>query len=287
MEDLAGLLRNNSTQSTRADVPTVSAAGRSTALFLQYSSDAETQIGNGDYQAAQTSVTRSAATYNTMASAAERVSQPEVAARLDTSVAAADEILNTLIEDQRSYYQQQLNESNTSMLERAQTYRQLAQLSELAGDDAQAASYRNQSRSSFEEYSTLISDGNTNLQQARTNQTALESDHMVTVLGQPMFWIGDLNQVQSERAEINASFDQAEQQFVTAGASSQAQTVRTERAAFADRFQRARLISFGIAGLLGLLFVVVLVKEALALYRYVQESAEAVTGDFLLTTETS
>lgn len=287
MEDLAGLLRNNSSQSTRADVPTVSAAGRSTALFLQYTAEADSQIADGNYQGAQTSVTRSAATYNTMASAATRVSQPDVAARLNDSVAAADEILNGLIEDQRAYYQQQLEADNTSMLERAQTYRQLAQLSELAGDDDQAESYRNQSESSFEEYSTLISDGNANLQQARTNQSELESDHMVTVLGQPMFWIGDLDQVTSERDDINASFNQAEQQFVSAGATSQAQTVRNERTAFADRFQRARLLSFGIAGLLGILFVVVLIREALALYRYVQESAEAVTGDFLVTSETS
>ena len=287
MEDLAALLRNDSSQSTRADVPTVSAAGRSTALFLQYSAAAETQIANGNHERAQSAVTQSAATFNTMSGAASRVDQPDIAARLNTSSAAADGILNGLIEDQQSYYQQRLTANNTSMLERSQTYRELAQLSELAGDESQAETYRNRSQASFEEYSALISDGNSDLQRARQNQSALESDHMVSVLGQPMFWIGDLDQIQSERASINATYTQSEQQFVTAGATSRAQTVRSERAAFAQRLERARLLSFGIAGVLGLLFVGVLIKEALAIYRYVQESAEAVTGDFLLTSETS
>jgi len=287
MEDLASLLRQNTTQSTRADVPTVSAAGRSTTLFLQYTEEAQTQIDNGNYEEAQAAVTRSAAAFNTMDSAAGRVSQPDIAKRLGTSVDVADKILDGLIADQRTYYQQRLNASNTTMLQRAQIYRQLAQLSALSGDQEQEANYRNESKASFERYSTLISKGNTNLQNARQNQSALESDTMMSVLGTPLFWIDDLNQVESERTAINASYNQAQEQFITAGAVSRAQTVRSQRATFVQRLERARQISFAIAGVLGVLFVVVVLREALAVYRYFQESAEAATGDFLLTHETS
>ncbi|MBX0325232.1 hypothetical protein EGH21_19585 [Halomicroarcula sp. F13] len=287
METLATELREGGSQQARRDVTTVSAAGRSTVLFLQYTADARRQLDNGNHTAAQRSLTRAAATYNTLQTGSERVRTPDIRERMVTSSDAAGLILTDMLDEQRKYYQQRLDSNETTMLERAQTYRQLAQLAALADDDEQAARLTNQSRSAFREYSTLVSDGNADLQAARQSQANLTATTMLSIGGRPVFWIGNLDSVERQQAAVVGSYTQAEQQFESAGASSRAQTARTERAAFSQQMEQGRLLSFSLAGAVAIAFLVLLGLEARAIYRYVQDSTEAVSGDFLLAHDTT
>jgi hypothetical protein len=287
MEGLTTEIRENSSQRARSDVTIVSAAGRSTVLFLQYATDARQQMDAGNHTEAQRSMTRAAATYNTLASASGRVQTPATRTRLDRAAEAAEAILTELLDEQRTHYEEQLSSNDTTMLERAQTTRQLAQLAALAGDDSEATRLEEESQEAFSEYSTLVSDGNANLQSARRERANLTAGTLLTVGGRPVFWIGNLDSIERQQSAVVDSYTQAEQQFESAGASSRAETAQTERAAFTQQMEQGRLLSFGLAGFVVVVFVVGLGLEARAIYRYVQDSTEAVRGDFLLANDTA
>ncbi|MHC3378859.1 hypothetical protein [Haloarcula sp. H-GB5] len=287
MEELTTEIREDSSQQARNDVTTVSAAGRSTALFLRYTIDARQQMDAGNHTAAQRSLTRAAATYNTLASASGRVQTPAARTRLDRAAGTAEEILTELLDEQRGHYEQRLASNDTTMLERAQTTRQLAQLAALAGDDSEAERLEAESQSAFSNYSTLVSDGNANLQSARQDQANLTAGTLLTVGGRPVYWIGNLDGVERQQSAVVESYTQAEQQFESAGASSRAQTAQSERMAFSQRMEQGRLLSFGLAGFVVVAFITGLGLEARAIYRYVQDSTEAVRGDFLLANDTA
>lgn len=287
METLATHLRENSSSQAREDVTTVSAAGRSTNMFLEATAAARQQLDSDNNTAAQGSLTRASAAYNTLATAAEQVRTPEIREEVRTAEKSARALLTEQLAEQRADYREQLAASETTTLQQAQIYRQLSQLSALAGDKSEAAALRERSESAFEEFSTLVSDGTRNLQWARANRSKLAATTLLSVGGRPVFWIGNLDRVQATEERIKQAYTKAEKQFESAGATGRTETASSERAAFTQQMNQGRLLSFGLAGFVALGFLLLVAVEARSVYRYIQDSAEAVTGDFLLSDDTA
>lgn len=282
MEALASKLRTSNSAAAKRDVTTVSSAGRSTILFLSASARADEQMAADNRSAAQRSLTRAAAAYNTIQDSVSRIESPEVRRQVEATTTATNQIITDLLERQRESYRQRLESDDTTTLERAQISRQLSQLAALAGEDQRAASLENRSQEAFETYAQLVSNGNSNLQEAREKRGNLTAAALLSVGGQRVYWIGSIDSIGDQRQTVSDLYTKAGEQFESAGATSLAETARSEREQFEQAMEQARLFTLGLGGVLGIGFLILLGLEARALYRYVQESAAAVNGDFLL-----
>jgi hypothetical protein len=290
MEALADRLREGSDErsdTARGDITTVSAAGRSSVLIIEQITIAREQQAAGNYTAAQRSLTRAAAAYRTLETASTRIETTPVKTRIETAASAADESLATAIDEQRAYYQDRAQNNETAVLTTAQTQRQLARLAALTGNTDDANEFQQQSQTAFERYSTLVSEGNDNLQRARQAEANLSAVTLTSIGGQPIFWIGALDRVDARQQMITQAYAEATEKFDAAGATAQATTAREEQSAFDQRLSRGRLLSYGLAGAVGFGFLIIVSLELRAIYRYAQESEEAISGDFLIEPEAS
>ncbi|QLH76566.1 hypothetical protein HZS55_04265 [Halosimplex rubrum] len=266
----------------RSDIVAVSTAGRSTTLFLQSAEQARTALDAGNHSAAQLHLTRTAAAYRTLGTYTDRISNDELAQRAAGVTERADEILAALTDRQLSYYRGRLEAENTTMLERARIERDLSRLAALRGDSDRAGELRTEADRAFSNYSTLVAEGNERLEAGRSQRDDLDESLFVSALGQRVFWIGSLDRFESATRATLSEYDTAEQRFRAAGAVERADSAAAERASLAAAYDGARTVSLGIGAGLGLVFLVVVVLESRALYRYIQESRAAVSGDFLV-----
>lgn len=290
METLADRLREGDkrqSETARGDITTVSAAGRSSVLIIEQITVAREQQAAGNYTAAQRSLTRAAAAYRTLETASTRIETTPVKAQVNAAASAADKSLAAAINEQRAHYQNRAQNNETAVLTTAQTQRQLARLAALTGNTEAAREFQRQSQTAFERYSTLVSEGNDNLQRARQARANLSAVTLTSIGGQPVFWIGALDRVNARQQTVTQTYTEAAQKFDAAGATAQATTAREERSAFDQRLSRGRLLSYGLAGIVGFGFLVIVSLELRAIYRYAQESEEAISGDFLIEPEAS
>jgi len=269
-------------EAPRSDIVAVSTAGQSTVVFLESAAETRAALEAGNNSAAQRHLIRTSAAYRTLTTYTERIENDDLAERARGVTGQADSILAELTEQQRSYYERQLEADSTTMLERARIKRDLARLAALRGDRETARRLSTEADRTFANYSTLVTEGNERLQTGRTRRTELDESLFVTVFGQRVFWIGSLDRYESETQATVEHYEAAEQRFRTAGATERAEVAAEEGDALAASYQQARTVSLAIGGVMGFALLVVIVLEARALYRYVQESRAAVSGDFLV-----
>lgn len=266
----------------RSDIVALTTAGRSTTIFLESADETQSALDAENYSAAQLHLTRTSAAFRTLSVYTDRISNEELAEQAAGVTERADAILQSLTERQLDYYQQRLEAEETTMLERARIKRDLSRLAALRGDTDRAEQLRSEADNAFTNYSTLVAEGNERLEAGRSQRDDLDDSLFVSVLGQRFFWIGSVDRFEAETQATLEEYDEAQTQFNTAGATERATLAGDERAALASTYDQAQTLSFGLGAFLGLLFLVVLAIESRGVYRYIQESKAAVTGDFLV-----
>jgi hypothetical protein len=275
-------LLNNASDTPESDLRSVTVAGQTSVLFLRATQNASSAIESGNHSRAQQYVVRAAATYNTLQRYDDRIQNEELRAITSRAESAAEETLSNLIAEQTSYYQSQLENQNTTMLERANIKRELARLATLRGNEARGNRLREESQQSFQRYIDLVSAGNGHLQAARSQRAALDSSLFLRVFGQRVFWLGSLDRYRSATQNVLSNYRTAGEKFREAGATEQARSAARERRQLANAYDSAYTAGLVVAGVLGLLFLVVLGLEIRGIYRYIQDSEASVSGDFLV-----
>jgi hypothetical protein len=282
LDTLEEMLQRGDSDATRGDITVLVSAGRSSILLLDGLDSATQRIENGNHAEAQEDLVRATAAFNTLSLAAEDVTSSELQSRTVSIRDTADSAIADLIEAQESHFLEQLESSETTMLQRAQTQRELARLAELSGDNERAAELRSEAESAFSTYSELISNGNENLISARQEREELDNDLFFSIGGIRAFWIGSLSAYNTKSTDILESYDTAVEQFEEAGATERAETAAAEQADIRSSYQTAYRVSLVIGGIFGILLFTLLLWEIRALYRYRLDSEDAVSGDFLL-----
>ncbi|WP_115865326.1 hypothetical protein [Halorussus litoreus] len=268
---------------SRTDLSTGIAAGRSTILFIESVENATGTLESEGNEAAQPEVVKAAATYNLLDSYIANLEDSELRSTANESRTAARDRVNSLVDQQRSYYEDQLESGDVTMIERAHINRQLAQLASLQGDEQRAERLRAESAGAFENYTATVQQGNEQRQSARQLREEMDESMLTVVLGQPLM----LNPAKWDAFETTAAdslsgYDDAESSFATAGASEEAQDVADERQQAASRYQFARLTMYGSTAAYGLVFLALLGYLGRNTYAYVRDAREAVSGDFLV-----
>ena len=263
------------------DLSRACTAGRSTLLFLNANEEAVSRIEAGNRSAAQTHIGRMAAGFNTMESYVSRIETDSVRSTADGSVVAARTLLNERVERQTRYYEESVSD-NATVLRTAEVNRELARLATLQGEEERATGFDDRADEAFDEYATLVSEGNDNLLRARETRAEMDRRLFVEVVGVRAFWIGSLDRFESRRGTVLEHYRQSRDRFARAGATQRAATADEERAETARALQRVYWTSLGAGGVAGAVLLLALGLEARGIYRYVQDSREMVSGDFLL-----
>ncbi|WP_135827744.1 COG1361 family protein [Halorussus halobius] len=282
LADLETSLREGGNVS-RGDLTTSIAASRATLLFIESVENASATMESEGNEAAQNEVVSAAATYNLMDSYVSSLEDDGLRSTAAESRSAADERVSTLVDQQRSYYEDRLDSGNVTMIERAQTNRQLAQLASLQGEDQRAERLRERSSAAFENYTATVEQGNEERQTARQLREEMDESMLTVVLGQPlMLNPAKWDAFEQQSAETLATYDDASESFETAGAGEEAQAVADERQTAASRFQFARYSMYGSTAAYALVFLGLLGYLGRNTYAYVRDAREAVSGDFLV-----
>jgi hypothetical protein len=266
----------------RSDITVMVSVGRSAILFVDALENAEEDIDAGEREAAQGDLVRASAAFNTLVLGAEQLESETLQPRLNVIQENAEASLDEHIEQQEEFYLEQLEDSETTVLEEAQTKRALSRLAELADNNERADELRQEASEAFETYSELVSSGNENFIAAQNQDEKIKDELFISVAGQHLFPISSLSAYNTQSEEVLAKYDRAAEQFERAGATERAAVVANEREAVASTYRTAYRISVGLGFITGLVLLVLFIWEIRALYRYRVDSEDAVTGDFLL-----
>lgn len=266
-----------------SDLTTAMAAGRSTLLFVESVENARETLSSEGNEAAQNEVVRAAAAYNLLDRYVAELDDPELRSSAEKSRTAAEETVGELVESQTDHYQSRLESDEVSMIERAHINRQLGQLASLQGDEDRAERRRAASADAFDRYTEMVAKGNEHRQTARDWRADLRESTATVVFGQPVVlnparW----DDFDRESAAVRSTYDDAEASFEAAGATEEADRVRSERQEAANSLQLARYSLYGSTATYALLFVGLLGHLVRNAYAYVRDAREAVSGDFLL-----
>lgn len=268
---------------SREDLSTGIAAGQSTLLFIDSVESARETRENEGPEAAQSEVVRAAATYNLLENYISEFDDPDLRSSADRSGDVAEEQVTALIDQQRSYYQSRLDDSETTMIERARIQRQLAQLESLQGNEEQAQALREESAAAFDEYSALIQEGNEHRRAARDRRTELYAETAMVVLGQPVVLNpASWDRFESAASTIDESYVDSRNAFESAGAAGEAGSVERERQQVANELQTARYSLYVSTGIYIIMFLGLMGYIVRGTYAYVRDAREAVSGDFLV-----
>lgn len=263
------------------DLSRACTAGRSTLLFLNADEEAGSRIDAGNRSAAQTYIGRMAAGFNTMESYVGLIETESVRSTGEESVGAARSLLNERVESQTRFYEESVSD-NATVLRTAEVNRELARLATLQGEERRARELGGRADEAFDRYATLVSEGNDHLLGAREMRETMDQRLFVEVVGVRAFWIGSLDRFESDRDAVLSRYGRSVDSFARAGATQRAAAAAEERAATARALQRVYWVSLGAGGAAGVVLLLVLGFEARGIYRYVQDSREMVSGDFLL-----
>lgn len=280
--ELEELLQAGDGSADRDDITVLISAGSSSILFLDAVEEAQSLIDDGEHEEAQEHLVRASAAFNTLTLAAEGITSPALQSNTEEIRDNADSVLSELIEQQESYYLEQLEGDETTRLEEAQTKRALARLAELSGDSERAAEFSTEASNAFESYADLISGGNEDLLGARELQEDLDDDLFMSPGGLRLFWISDLSTYNTQSDEVLDRYDSAIEQFEAAGASERAELAAAERAEISSSYENAYLASLVLGAGFAILLLAFIGWEIRALYRYRVDTEAAVSGDFLL-----
>jgi len=281
VRELEQRLRDNPEEGPIRDLARACTVSRSALLFLEADATARARIDEGNHTGAQPPVGRMAAGFNTMTRYADGIETDEARRPIADGVDIAGSMLDERVETQVGHYDQTLS-GDVPALQRATSYRELARLATLQGDEERAADLSRRANDAFDEYATAISEGTAALQRARSHRDDLDESFFVSAFGVRVFWIGDLDRFESQTDTVLSEFETASERFDAAGATSRAEAATQEREHLASDYETAFLVSAGLGGAVGLAFLVAVVYELLAVYRFVQDSRAAVTGEFLV-----
>ena len=275
-------LQDDNTEANPDDITVLTTAANSGALFVAATQKAETAIENGNHEAAQQHLVNASANHNALTRYESEVSDDELRGQVRSARQAGDTVLADLLEQQRAHYEEQLETGELTTLEKAQVMRDLARLAELSGNEQEAAGLRKNSSALFEEYSTLVEDANSDLIEAREQREELDRQLFSRPFGQRVFFIGSFSTFNAESEEVLTTYDSAIEKFEEAGATDRAADARAERESLANSYGTSRLLSIALGAVLALLLLGFVAWEIRGLYRYRQDTEEAVSGDFLL-----
>jgi len=274
-------LRDRPEEGPIRDLARACTVSRSALLFLEADATARARIAEGNHTGAQPSVGRMAAGFNTMNQYTDSIDTNEARRPIADGVGIAESMLDERVETQVGHYDQTLS-GDVSALQQADAYRELARLATLQGDDERAGDLSRQADESFDRYANAISEGTAALQRGRSLRDDLDESFFLSAFGVRVFWIGDLDRFESQTETVLLEYEMAREQFEAAGATSRAEAAVQERDQLASAYETAFLASAGIGGAVGLVFLVAVVYELLAVYRFIQDSQAAVTGEFLV-----
>lgn len=282
LDELEQMLKEGDGEADRNDITVLITAGSSSLLLLDAVQEAESLMDQSDHEAAQEHLVRASSAFNTFSVATEGVTSPTLQSRTEEIRGSAGTLLSDLIERQENHFLEQLEASDTTMLEEAQTKREIARLAELSGDQQRAAELREEAEEAFDSYSELISGGTEDLISARELQGELDDDLFMSPGGFRLFWISSLSTYSSESDAVLDHYDSAIEQFESAGATERAELAAAERADIESSYENAYLLSIGVGAFAAIALLVFIVWEIRALYRYRVDAEDAVSGDFLL-----
>ncbi|SDR44126.1 COG1470 family protein [Natronobacterium texcoconense] len=265
------------------DVSTVLAFGSASVLYLEATDDATDLLEEGEHDEAQASIVQASAAYNTMGMYADQLEGNQLRSESRDVLGAAEEDLETLIDEQEAHYEQRLEDGELSLIEEATIQRELARVAVLQGDEQRAAELESEADAAFEEYSETVAEGAGAAQEADDVWESMESEQFVTVLGQPLLLNpAEYDTVTDRTAELHDSYDDAVAAFENAGESNRAETVAAEHEDRATALSTARISLFLAIGVYGIVAAGIVTRTARRMYWYVQDAHESVTGDFLM-----
>lgn len=268
----------------KRDISTVLTLSDGVIRFIEATRQANEHLQANEHSAAQEAIVKAAVAYDTMRTYADTIRNDELAAMADPIVERADKRLDALIDRQRSYYKQRLNSEDTSLLQKAAIKREMALMATLQGDDQRAKRLNREADAAFERYSEAVARGEKARQRAATIWQEMRSDQFTAmVLGQPVLLNPTAYESFQDRTDaLLAAYDEAEAAFREAGETSQANAVAATRARRASQLTIARYTLFGSIAATFLLAFGLVIWTGRGMYQYVQDSREAVSGDFLV-----
>ncbi|WP_408960450.1 hypothetical protein [Natrinema sp. 74] len=265
------------------DVTTVLSYGSAVSLYLESMTAARDHQSAGEYEAAQTEIVQAAAAYNTMTLYGDELESE--AFRDDSSAVetTARNNLDTVINDQQTYYEDRLETGNVSLVEEATIKRQLARIVSLQGDAERAAELEASADSAFERYTEAVSDGEQARQRAAKLWTTMKSEQFVTVAGQPLLLNPAEYDAYTDRVDaMNAAYENATATFESAGETGRADAVATQHRERMNKLRVTRLSLFGSIAVYALLVAGIVFRTARGMYWYLRDARESVSGDFLV-----
>ncbi|MFD1645836.1 hypothetical protein [Haloarchaeobius litoreus] len=234
-------------------------------------------------EAAQEELVRAASTYNTVALYVSELEDPELRELGQRALEEGNTVLNDEIETQRTYYEDRLASEETALLEEAMIQRSLARIAVLEGEDERASQLQADADAAFEAYSTNVSQGQSNLQAARSARENLSGSMLTSVGGTPLLLNpANLGPFDAQRAHIAERYDESISHFEAAGEQETADSIREERNRQLSALSTARTAMFAVTGGYVFAFVALLVHLARGTLAYVSDANEAVNGEFLV-----
>lgn len=280
LDELEGRLRNNESVGGEA-LPTTLSVARATLLYVDAVERARAAQADGDYATAQRFVVRAAVARNQLVRAAGDLS-PSIAGPLDRTTRVANETLATVVADQRAHYVGRLDESSP-FDRRADARRALARLDAIDGAERAAARNRSASQDATERYLGLVTNASRDRAAAEAAWQSVRDNATVVVAGQPLVLNPTRFTAVTDRLErIDGLYATAVDDYRTAGAASEADTVADRRGTVAGRAQLLRYGLYGSAGVYGLVTLAVVVGLGRRVISYYEDTREATLGDFLV-----
>lgn len=281
VRELEDRLRESPEEGPIRDLSRACTVSRSALLFLDADATARERIDDGNHTGAQPAVGRMAAGFNTMTQYADAIETDEARQPITNGVDTASSMLDTRVESQVNHYGETLS-SDDPALQQATAYRELSRLARLQGDTERATDLSSRADEAFDRYANAISEGTSAFQRAGSLREDLDESLFVSAFGVRVFWIGDLDRFEARTGEVLSEYETARERFATAGATSRAEAAAQERDQLASEYETAFLTSAALGGAVGLVFLVAVIYELLAVYRFAQDSRAAVTGEFLV-----
>jgi len=257
--------------------------GQSTVILIDSVEAVEQQHADGNYEAAQSRVVSALVAHNLVDEYVSELEDREAAGRLRNVVETTEDPVASVVEEQKTHYEEVLASEDATALQRYSASSSLATLERHQGNGDQADEYAARAEAEFSEYQSLVDEGTDRRQRAREARHALAANATLTVLGQPIVANpARLDTVQELQQVMNDNYDAAAQRFSAAGATAEADATADEAAAASSTAQLTEYGLYGVTALYAVVFVVFVGREALNARTYVQESREAASGNFLL-----
>lgn len=256
---------------------------QSTVVLVDAVETAETRQADGEYESAQSSVVSALVAQNIISEHVAELDSQTAASEFGPVVDATEEPVDALVDEQVNHYEPILEDDDATALERYRASENLAILHAEQGNGEQAEEYEDDAEASFEEYQTLVEEGTEQRQQARDSQVRFEENATLTFLGQPIVLNpARIDEVGQHRSAVDDHYTTAEERFDEAGATAEADTTASEGSTAGTQLLFTQLTLYGVTLVSAFVFAIVVLWEMLNARKFVIESREAASGDFLL-----